>query len=181
MVMSMSDEPHIAWPPKFEPEQAPIHVRNELDSNCEPGRLFAWLIRAGRWPEWYTNSRNVQLPEGALDLRLGMQFRWRTFGVSLVSVVEEFVPNERIAWSARGAGVLAYHAWLIQPRQGGSSILTEETQYGWLSRLGHWLAPNRMSEGHDQWLRSLDRMAASGPPGACRLATPRSTAFDSDR
>jgi len=162
----MADPPEqrIHWPPKFDPSRAPVHVRNELVSQGQPELVFAWLVRAVRWPEWYDNSSDVRLPESARDLELGMQFSWRTFGVSLVSVVEELVPGQRIAWRARCFGLLAYHAWLITPTSGGCSILTEETQYGALARLGQLLMPKRMHAGHDRWLNGLDRVAKTGAP-----------------
>ena len=47
---------------------------------CAPLRRLAWLIRAKLWPEWYPNSRDVEIDGGASDLSLGASFRWRTFG-----------------------------------------------------------------------------------------------------
>jgi hypothetical protein len=49
------------------------------------------------------------IADGGSELKLGMKFRWKTFGVSLSSTVEEFIPPERLAWSARSAGFDAYH------------------------------------------------------------------------
>jgi hypothetical protein len=150
---------NIAWPEEFAPDRAPVHVRNQLDSRASPQAVWRCLVRAREWPKWYPNSQSVALPEGAQELSAGMSFRWRTFGVSLVSVVAEFVAPQRIAWSARGVGVWAYHAWLIEPKPGGCSILTEETQYGWVARLGDLFMPRRMFLGHQLWLENLDRVA----------------------
>lgn len=154
----------IHWPEQFQPGRAPVHVRNVRESHASPSAIWAWLVRAARWPEWYPNSNRVRIQGGAEDLSAGATFEWSTFGVRLASRVEEFVPESRIAWTARSAGVLAYHAWLIEPRSSGATILTEETQYGWLARLGHFLMPHRMHAGHDLWLEELDRMASQGPP-----------------
>jgi hypothetical protein len=71
---------------------------------------------------------------------------------------------QRIAWDARTAGLLAYHAWLIVPTAQGCRIITEETQYGVLARLGTWLMPQRMYRSHQHWLEQLDRVARSGMP-----------------
>ena len=154
----------IHWPERFHPGRAPVHVRNVRQSHASPSAIWAWLVRAKRWPEWYANSRRVRIDGDVEELSAGAEFRWSTFGVRLVSRVEEFVPKSRIAWTARGIGVLAYHAWLIEPRSSGATILTEETQYGGLARLGHLLMPNRMHAGHDLWLERLDRAATMGPP-----------------
>lgn len=79
--------------------------------------------------------------------------------------VTEFEPPQRIAWLAEGRGVEAYHAWLLNPTpDGGCHILTEETQYGWLARLGNALLPHRMHRQHQRWLQGL-AATATGPPG----------------
>ena len=156
----------IRWPPEFDPGRAPapVHVRNDIVTTAAPEVVWSWLVRAAAWPTWYSNSHNVRIESGGHDLAKGSVFRWRTFGVSLVSRVEEFAPGERIAWTARGLGVSAYHAWLIRPVPAGCHVLTEETQYGWVARLGSKLMPSRMSEGHQMWLESLRRRAETGSP-----------------
>jgi uncharacterized protein YndB with AHSA1/START domain len=155
----------IRWPERFEPSRAPVHVRNERAIPARVEDVWAWLVRAERWPSWYPNAKGVQV-EGpaAPDLGPGSWFRWRTFGLSLVSRVEEFVPNERIAWRAIGTGCDAYHAWLIEPRPEGCWVLTEESQYGRLARLADSVMPNRMYRGHALWLECLEAMADDGPP-----------------
>jgi uncharacterized protein YndB with AHSA1/START domain len=154
----------IQWPGRFRPDRAPVHVRNEIDIPASPAQVWPWLIRAPLWPTWYPNSSEVRLVGGATELALGTEFRWRTFGASLRSTVEEFVPPERLAWSARGTGVEVYHAWLITAIPTGCHVLTEESQYGILARLDHLLRPLRMGAGHDDWLRRLGEKALGGPP-----------------
>jgi hypothetical protein len=84
--------------------------------------------------------------------------------VTLNSKVEEFVPPERLSWSARSAGVSAYHAWLIERRASGCYVLTEESQNGMLARLSSALRPNNMKRYHQLWLEQLMAKAMSGPP-----------------
>ncbi|MBV9108809.1 MAG: SRPBCC domain-containing protein [Gemmatimonadetes bacterium] len=158
----------IRWPERYHPDVAPVHVRNEIVSPAPAEALWAWLVRAALWPSWYPNSSRMEFLEGdPPDLALGTLFRWRTFGVTITSRVVEFVPGERIAWSADGMGVDAYHAWLLQPAEGGTRVLTEETQYGWLARTGDLVLPRRMGKHHQIWLEALSRQAQSGfPPNA---------------
>ncbi len=73
----------------------------------------------------------------------------------MTSRVLEFVPNERIAWDARGPGVLAYHAWLITPTPTGCHVLTEERQHGRIAWLQSVVLPNRMHYKHQIWLEGL--------------------------
>ena len=153
----------IQWPDEFAPARAPIHVRNELAMPASAPVVWAWLIRARDWPSWYSNSHAVRIESGAADLESGSTFRWQTFGVNCVSHVEEFVPPQRIAWNARGVGVWAYHAWLIRPAAAGCTVLTEETQYGFLARMGGLLMPDRMHRLHQVWLEALRNKAQQGP------------------
>jgi uncharacterized protein YndB with AHSA1/START domain len=151
----------IAWPPRYAPDNVPVHVRNERTMRVAPAAVWAALVRAADWPVWYPNSSRVTFLRGSPpDLAKGTKFRWKTFGVTIESTVLEFAPPERIAWDARGPGIDAYHAWLIRPTAEGCHVLTEESQHGWLARLGHWIFPRRMYRGHELWLASLERRAS---------------------
>jgi len=154
----------IRWPEKYSPNRTKVHVHNQLEMPVPSEVVWAWLIRAELWPTWYENSKRVLIEGGGPDLHPGSRFQWTTFGVRLDSKVEEFVPGERLGWSARATGVDAYHAWLIENRPSGSYVLTEETQNGWLARLSNMLRPRNMSEQHQNWLEGLRRKAAEGPP-----------------
>lgn len=155
----------IRWPAPFDPSRAGVYVVNEIDIPAPPETVWAWLVRAALWPAWYPNSRNVKFLAGAPpDLAPGTRFRWWTFGVTIESAVEEFEPYERLAWSARAPGIRAYHAWLIEKTPAGCHVLTEETQHGFLARLGSLLMPNRMRHHHQIWLEQMRAKAAGGPP-----------------
>ena len=159
------DPDRIVWPRRYAPGTAPVHVRNAREMRASRDAVWAWLIRAARWPEWYANSSHVTFLLGPPpDLDAGTTFRWKTFGVTIDSTVREFVPPTRIAWDARGLGVDAYHAWLLRPTADGCHVLTEETQYGWLARAGALLLPRRMHRGHERWLDCLETQAQTGPP-----------------
>jgi uncharacterized protein YndB with AHSA1/START domain len=160
----MAQEPLIHWPERFRPDRAPVHVRNEIDVPAPSDRVWSWLVRAPLWPSWYPNSSNVVIIGGGTRLGPGTEFQWRTFSASLRSRVEEFVPPERLAWSARGPGVDVYHAWLLTATPSGCHVLTEESQYGALARLDHAARPTRMFEGHARWLQGLREKAMGGSP-----------------
>jgi uncharacterized protein YndB with AHSA1/START domain len=159
---------HVRWPSHYEPANCPVHVRNELAIAAPADTVWAWLVRAQLWPTWYVNSSNLRFLDGAPpDLGHRTRFQWRTFGVTIESTVLEFVPGERIAWDAHASGIDAYHAWVIQRTAEGCHVLTEETQHGWLARLGKVLMPRRMWDLHQTWLEGLKANAAKGlPPNA---------------
>lgn len=136
----MAQPNQIRWPSRYEPANSPVHVHNEISITSSPETVWAWLIRAQLWHTWYPNSANVQFLTGQPpDLALGTRFQWKTFGVTIQSKVLEFIPYERIAWDAHGTGLDAYHAWLIQKTSEGCFVITEESQHGWLARLGKTL------------------------------------------
>jgi hypothetical protein len=156
--------PLIRWPEKYTPGRTAVHVRNELEMPARSDVVWAWLVRAELWPTWYANSANVVIEGAGQDLAPGTRFKWTTFGVRLDSRVEEFVPEERLAWSARSRGIDAYHAWLIERTPSGCHVLTEETQNGWLARLSNSLRPHNASRQHQKWLEGLAAKAKEGLP-----------------
>ena len=145
----------ILWPKGFAPDEAPIHVVNRFETATAPEIVWRRLIHAAGWPAIYANASDVAIEGGGADLFAGARFTWKTFGIALKSEVKEFEPETRIAWLAEGIGVIAYHAWLITPTSGGCTILTEETQYGLVSRVGRLLFPTRMERWHQKWLEAL--------------------------
>jgi hypothetical protein len=154
----------IKWPEQYSQNNVDVHVSNELEMSVPADIVWAWLIRAKLWPTWYRNSANVIIDDGKPDLHLGTQFKWKTFGLNLESKVEEFVPYERLAWTAHGIGIDAYHAWLIEKRESGCYVLTEENQRGILARLNKLFRPNNMEKYHQIWLEELYSKAGGGLP-----------------
>ncbi len=154
----------IRWPENHEPARTHVHVRNEMEMPVSSEAIWAWLVRAGLWHTWYSSSKDVTIEGGGLDLRPGARFRWTAFGIRLSSRVEEFVPGERVAWSARARGIDAYHAWLIEKRPSGCYVLTEETQNGLLAWLNNFLRPHSLARMSQDWLEGLLAKAKEGLP-----------------
>lgn len=161
------------WPDDLAPAHAALHAINVLDSDVSAEAVWPWLIRATRWHEHYPNCWGLKLldhaaagSDGTLtDLQLGTRFRWWTLGVRVETVVEEFVPCERLAWRGEGLGARGYHAWLLEPIPGGGLRLrTEEVQHGIAPRLLQPLLLPSMQHTHQRWLEGLVRVARLGPP-----------------
>jgi hypothetical protein len=163
---SPAPDPVIRWPAHFHPSKVPVHVVNEMFIPADAEHIWAWLVRAPLWPTWYANAKVDWIHDKSRDLALGVQLHWKTFGVTITSRVQEFVPCERIAWDGTGMGAHVYHAWLIIPKTGGCVVRTEECQHGWGVRVMHLLQPHRMYDGHDLWLKSLSIQSQTGLPPA---------------
>jgi uncharacterized protein YndB with AHSA1/START domain len=153
----------IVWPDRYAPNRVAARVSNEITIAAPAAAVWAWLIRATSWPEWYPNSSAVRITSGKPTLSLGERFNWRTFGVSVKSTVREFVPEERIAWDGSGLLLDVYHGWLIEKRTGGCWVLTEENQNGLAARSQALLMPHRMYRGHELWLSRLKVQAEQHP------------------
>jgi Polyketide cyclase / dehydrase and lipid transport len=157
---SMSKD-SIHWPTECEPSRCPVHVVNSLDIAASPTIVWEQLIAATDWPTWYSKVSNVLIKGGSRKLSQGADFTWNTSGVTIVSTVKEFVPNERIAWNGKGTGLYSYHAWLITSTPSGCRVLSEETQRGILPRLSKLLMSKASSHWIQQWLEALATRSAS--------------------
>ncbi len=150
-------ETRINWPERYLPGKTAVFVNNQITIPAPVSAVWQTLIRAEEWPVWYPNSAEIHFVSHAgPDLRDRSRFRWNTYGSRISCKVLEFEPQRRLGWNAHGIGVDAYHAWLLTPLDdGGTHVLTQETQNGWLARLGKRLMPERMERKHQQWLELL--------------------------
>lgn len=149
----------------MEPERAVVHVRNEILIPAESARVWRWLCRAARWPEWYSNCAWIRFRnEIGPDLKLNAAFVWKTFGVRVRSVVTVHEPYRELGWDAMAFGLKAYHGWLFEPVEDGCRVVTEETQSGPLTAMGRWYLRRALLREHQNWLEGLRRMALGGEP-----------------
>jgi len=160
---SYPDPNAISYPPQYAPENMQVHVINTITATITPDVVWGRLIDAENWPNIYANAQNVAIEGGGDDLYYQAHFTWKTFGINLDSVVMEWVPNNRIAWLAKGLGCTFYHAFLItyDDDTGLCTVLTEETQKGLGAVLSRKLYPNRMETWHQKWLEALTAPEAS--------------------
>lgn len=151
----------IHWPARYQPREASFFVHNEIEINASPQVVWDLLIRAPAWPEWYEGASNVMVPGTSGLLEPDTAFSWSTMGLDLTSTIKEFVPNERLSWESRKSTIKGYHAWLIVPTTTGCRVVTEESQYGFLTTMQKLFVPNKLHRLHDVWLRGLKRLAES--------------------
>jgi hypothetical protein len=155
----------VHWPTGHEPAGAAIHEVNSGHSEAPPEQVWAWLARPDRWDTYYDNVSKVRHISGPWpELGLGSRFSWVTFGVPVTTEVVEYEPYQRLAWTGFGRGSRGHHAWILTPDARGTTIHTEETQRGVLSKLsGPFLRP-RMLREHQNWVDQL-AIIATGSEG----------------
>lgn len=144
----------VGFPEGKRGEQSPVFTRNELFVSVSPDHVWQRLTDAKDWPRWYANAKNVEI-DGGDRLAPGRTFHWTTFGVRVHTTVEEFVPNHRLSWSGKGLGSSAYHGWVIEEREGGSFVVTEETQQGLIPGLCRHFLRRGLLRWHQVWLEGI--------------------------
>jgi hypothetical protein len=149
----------VHFPAGKRPEESPIFTHNELFIAASAERIWAPLVRAARWPDFYANAKNIEIEGGSPDLAPGTKFHWTTFGVRVHTVIDEFVPGRRLAWSGRALGSTAFHGWVITPVEGGCLVVTVETQQGFVPSLGRLFLRRGLLDWHQRWLEGLAREA----------------------
>ncbi len=157
----------VLFPPQFEPSRGPLFTHNELLIEAPREQVWAWLVRASRWPEWYGNCRDLRFDRATPgpDLTHGSRFDWITFGFRVRTVIEEFIPGERLAWSGVATGGRGYHGWVLEPRGAKRCrVVTEEVQRGLVPTVGGFILRRQLLAWHQRWLEGLAQRAATGLP-----------------
>ena len=150
----------IHWPAGHTPADADLFAHNELPIHASCSVVWQHLVHAQTWSEWYPNAHNVKLLNSPDDsLHQHTQFSWDTFGVHIESEVHEFAPNSRIGWFGQGAGMDAYHTFLLLKAPEGCRVVTEEVVRGPGAVEFRKKDPNAMHRGHDLWLSALKQVS----------------------
>ena len=158
-------ETAVSFPEEHRPEVSSFLARNELQVAARPENVWEWLLRPDLWSSFYSNVRLVRHLEGPWPrIGLGSRWRWLTFGALITSELVEAEPHSRLAWSASGLGASGHHGWVLEARDGGTQVITEETQRGWGIALVKPALRPLMVRLHQRWLEGLARVAVKPPP-----------------
>jgi hypothetical protein len=146
----------IRWPVGFDPVHADLFAHNAVIINAPPKRVWATLIAAAAWPEWYSNASDIVVDDPSGQLGEDVTFSWTTFGLEIASKVTECAPHVRLGWYGKGDQLHAYHTWLLVSRSGDSTyVVMEEIGMGAGAQHLAQTNPGHMHRGHDLWNISL--------------------------
>jgi uncharacterized protein YndB with AHSA1/START domain len=165
--------PAVHWPESPNPGDANVFAHNEIVIDTPCADVWSRLVDAKAWPSWYTNSSSVNLAGDANELRANTEFTWTTFGLTVHSRVNEFVPDSRLGWFADGAGVRAYHAWILLPAGQKCHVVTEEASMGEAIAAARRSNSAYLHKGHAIWLEELKIYAEGQRPGSNRSNSAR--------
>jgi hypothetical protein len=154
-------DPNIHWPEGFRPETADLFSHNETIIHASCKDVWARIVDATRWPQWYANSKDVEIAGGGKALAPDSVFRWTTFGLPLESQLNEFVPYSRIGWFGYAPGTAPdpahtfYHTWYLTPIGNACRVVTDEVGRGPDAARLREKNESLMHRGHDLWLATL--------------------------
>ncbi len=154
----------IRWPGEFRPENSNLFSHNELFIDAPPTKIWRHLVDAERWPSWYPNSKNVRFLDAETKLGPEVRWRWTTYGFTIESRVNEYVPALRLAWYGYSPGFapVFYHTWLLEPREAGALVTTEQAGVGTVAAEIRQADEGVMHRGHELWLATL-KWVSEGP------------------
>ncbi|MGS0891190.1 SRPBCC domain-containing protein [Burkholderia stagnalis] len=157
----------IVWPSDYKPGFTDNFCSNEvIVAGLSAAEVWPLLITPSHWPTYYANSANIRFHDDkGPELRDGVRFYFETFGFPVECQCIEYASPAtgqpgRVAWSGWAgdgdARLDVVHAWLIEDLDGGRvRILTQESQKGKPAIDLHETRPNRMINGHQDWLDGL--------------------------
>jgi hypothetical protein len=145
----------LTWPPGLTPARGRIYTFHELTVDRPAEAVWAQLVDANRWPDWFDNCRDMRI-EGNDRLAAGTVFRWIAFGVRVRCVVDRWEPGRLLAWTGTGFGSRGHHQWLLRPTaDGGTHVVSEEVMAGLLPvAVRAWLRP-ALLRSNKRWLDGL--------------------------
>jgi len=120
------------------------------------------LCNIREWPSW---NPAVSVVSVYGEYEPGTEFQWKADGVTMISQLQEMVPNRRLVWTGRIPGMRAIHAWEFAEREGGTFVKSEESADGLMSRLLSRLIARMLTNALEKALQSLrqecERQAAT--------------------
>jgi uncharacterized protein YndB with AHSA1/START domain len=133
-------------------EQAPVVGRGEIEIAEAPELVWDVLTAIDRWPSWNPQVKSVDM-QG--DLAEGTQFRWKAGPSTITSTIRSVEAPRLIAWTGKTLSINAIHEYRLEPRDGKTSVRTEESYEGLIARLFRGPLQKTLDEALEEGLRHL--------------------------
>jgi hypothetical protein len=132
--------------------RAPVVGAAEIDISAEPELVWDVLTAFERWPTWNPDIESISMHG---DVAAGSTFRWKAGPGTITSTIQEVEPPRQIAWTGRTLGIRAIHVWWLEPSDGATTVLTEESYEGLVARLLRRPLQRALDRALDNSLRHL--------------------------
>jgi hypothetical protein len=107
---------------------ANVRYRVTEEINAAPEAVWEVLVDVANWPTWSPTTNAIRrLDRGPFGFDSAAEVRQPRLPKNVWRVTE-FEPGRRFEWSTKVAGVLTRGDHLIEPLDGGRSLLTLETE-----------------------------------------------------
>jgi uncharacterized protein YndB with AHSA1/START domain len=111
---------------------APVLSKKEVEIAADPETVWRVLAALDRWPDWNPDIKAVAI-EGSVAQ--GTRFRWKAGPWKIVSIIQNVKRARLLVWTGRMMGIKAVHSWHLEPRNGGTLVLNEESWDRLLARI----------------------------------------------
>jgi uncharacterized protein YndB with AHSA1/START domain len=140
-------------------QDAPVKAHVQIQISAPPDRVWALLIDAASWPNWYSDIESVEAPAA---LATGTRFTWKSGSTTVRSEVHLFEPEHCLSWTGMAFPAKAVHVWELEATPGGGTLVTvNESMEGPLLK---WLYPStKLAEADMDWLAALKHAAEQKP------------------
>jgi uncharacterized protein YndB with AHSA1/START domain len=141
--------------------EAPVVARAEEQVAAPPESVWELVTGVDRWPEWNFDVKSASLDGG---LAPGSTFRWKAGPGTIVSTLRTVEPPREVSWTGKTMGIAAVHVYRLEPADGGTHIVSEESWAGLPVRLLRRRMAKTLQTGLDQGLAHLKTAAERPAP-----------------
>jgi len=137
-------------------EAAPVRSKRGIEITAPPEVVWDVLTGFERWPQWNPEVKSLSIDGPVAP---GSEFRWKAGLGTIVSTLEQVEPPRYVRWRGRTMSIRAIHEWRLEPREGGTAVVTEETFSGLLATLLRRQLQKTLDASLDKGLEHLKREA----------------------
>jgi hypothetical protein len=115
----------------IEPD-APVQATRSVPVAAAASLVWAVLVDIPSWPNWNTDVRDVQVPNG---VRPGATFTWRSGPGRITSTFAVVEPERELSWTGSTLGIHAVHVYRLEAWPDSTTVVIEESWTGLPARL----------------------------------------------
>lgn len=112
--------------------QAPVVGHSEVDIAGDQQLVWEVLTGISNWPTWNPDVKSVEV-DG--DVAEGTQFRWKVGPGRIASKILRVESPSLLAWDGKATGMTTRHVWRVEPHDGGTRVIANESWEGFVPRL----------------------------------------------
>jgi len=132
--------------------RAPVIVAREIEIGAPSSLVWQVLGDIREWPSWNPAVSTVSMYG---EFESGTDFQWKADGVTIISRLQDIIPQRRLLWTGRIPGIRATHLWLLDDQGGKTHVRSEEGYEGIIVRLFSRYFKRMLETSLDKALQSL--------------------------